>query len=77
MSYLFEQAGRQFQLRSAGKWYATAPEEDLEEIAKQDPDFMKDWDPVYGDRMQKIVFIGQKIDKEQLTRDLDFCLITE
>ena len=38
---------------------------------------MKDWDPVYGDRMQKIVFIGQKIDKEQLTRDLDFCLITE
>lgn len=77
MSYLFEQAGRQFQLRSAGKWYATAPEEDLEEIARQDPDFKKDWDPVYGDRMQKIVFIGQKIDKEQLTRDLDFCLVSE
>ena len=77
MSYLFEQAGRQFQLRSAGKWYATAPEEDLEEIARQDPDFKKDWDPVYGDRMQIIVFIGQKIDKEQLTRDLDFCLVSE
>ena len=38
------------------------------------PDFRKDWDPVYGDRMQKLVFIGQKLDKEQLTKDLDFCL---
>lgn len=77
MSYLFEQAGRQFQLKAAGKWYATAPEEDLKEIAQQDPDFMKDWDPKYGDRMQKLVFIGQHLDKEQITRDLDFCLVSE
>ena len=77
MSYLFEQAGRQFQLKAAGKWYATAPEEDLKEIAQQDPDFMKDWDPKYGDRMQKLVFIGQRLDKEQITKDLDFCLVSE
>ena len=77
MSYLFEQAGRQFQLKAAGKWYATAPEEDLKEIAQQDPDFMKDWDPKYGDRMQKLVFIGQHLDKEQITKDLDFCLVSE
>ena len=77
MSYLFEQAGRQFQLKAAGKWYATAPEEDLKEIAAQDPDFMKDWDPKYGDRMQKLVFIGQHLDKEQITKDLDFCLVSE
>ncbi len=77
MSYLFEQAGRQFQLKAAGKWYATAPEEDLREIAAQDPDFKKDWDPKYGDRMQKLVFIGQQLDKEQLAEDLDFCLVSE
>lgn len=77
MSYIFEQAGRQFQLKAAGKWYATAPEEDLKEIARQDPDFMKDWDPKYGDRMQKLVFIGQHLDKEQITKDLDFCLVSE
>ena len=77
MSYLFEQAGREFQLKAAGKWYATAPEEDLKEIARQDPDFMKDWDPKYGDRMQKLVFIGQHLDKEQITKDLDFCLVSE
>ena len=75
MSYLFEQAGRQFQLKAAGKWYATAPEEDLKQIAQEDPNFMKDWDPEYGDRMQKLVFIGQKMDKEQLIRDLDACLV--
>lgn len=74
MSYLFEQAGRQFSLKAAGKWYATAPKEDLEEIARQDPDFMKDWDPEYGDRMQKLVFIGQHLDREQITKDLDACL---
>lgn len=74
MSFLFEQAGRQFSLKAAGKWYATAPKEDLEEIARQDPDFTKDWDTEYGDRMQKLVFIGQHLDKEQITKDLDACL---
>lgn len=74
MSYLFEQAGRQKQLRQAGQWYATAPAEDLARLMKSDPGFMRDWDEEYGDRMQKIVFIGQHLDKEQITRDLDDCL---
>ena len=74
MSYLFEQAGSQKQLRQSGQWYATAPEEDLIQLMQSDPGFMRDWDAKYGDRMQKIVFIGQKMDKEQIIRDLDDCL---
>lgn len=74
MSYLFEQAGSQKQLRQAGQWYATAPAEDLAQLMKSDPGFQRDWDEVYGDRMQKIVFIGQHMDREQITRDLDECL---
>ena len=74
MSYLFEQAGSQKQLTEAGLWYATAPEEDLIELMRQEPGLLRDWDEKYGDRMQKIVFIGQHLDKEQLTRDLDTCL---
>ena len=74
MSYLFEQAGVQKKLTEAGLWYATAPEEDLIELMKQEPGLMRDWDEKYGDRMQKLVFIGQHLDKEQLTRDLDACL---
>ncbi|MBP5496007.1 MAG: GTP-binding protein [Bacteroidales bacterium] len=74
MSYLYEQAGVQQKLTEAGLWYATAPEEDLVQLMQEDPSFMRDWDPEYGDRMIKIVFIGQNMDKESLTRELDACL---
>lgn len=74
MSYLFEQAGVQKKLTEAGLWYATASEEDLIELMRQEPGLLRDWDEKYGDRMQKIVFIGQHLDKEQLARDLDECL---
>lgn len=74
MSYLFEQAGTQKQLTEAGLWYDTAPAEDLIELLREEPDLLRDWDEKYGDRMQKIVFIGQHLDKEQLARDLDACL---
>ncbi len=74
MSFLFEQAGVQKKITEAGQWYATAPEEDLIELMRQEPGLLRDWDEKYGDRMQKIVFIGQHIDKEQLIHDLDECL---
>ena len=74
MSYMFEQAGRQKQLKEAGQWYATAPEDELEQLKAQDPGFARDWDEYYGDRMQKIVFIGRHMDVEKIKQDLDFCL---
>ncbi len=77
MSCLFEQAGKQIMLREAGQWFATAPEEELIRMMRQDPTIMKDWDAHYGDRMQKIVFIGQKMDKEQICKDLDACLVDD
>lgn len=77
MSYLFEQAGRQKNLSEAGRWYATAPEEDLVVFMARDPQLKKDWDPKYGDRMQKIVFIGRNMDKAAITAALDACLEPE
>lgn len=74
MSFLFEQAGRQKQITEAGLWYATMPEDELIEMMKREPGLVRDWDERYGDRMQKIVFIGQHLDKEQLIKDLDACL---
>lgn len=76
MSFLFEQAGSQKQLSNAGLWYAAAPKDELEAMMRQEPGLRRDWDERYGDRMQKIVFIGQHLDKDQLTRDLDACLET-
>ena len=74
MSYLYEQAGVQQKLTEAGLWYATAPEEDLVQLMQEDPSFMRDWDPEYGDRMIKIVFIGQNMDTEAITAAMDDCL---
>jgi len=74
MCYLFEQAGRQFNLRKAGEWFATMPKEELMQLMADDAQLRKDWDPQYGDRMQKLVFIGQHLDKKALTEALDNCL---
>lgn len=74
MSYLFEQAGVQKKLTEAGYWFATAPEDQLVQMMRTDPNLARDWDPTYGDRMNKIVFIGQHLDREALIRDLDACL---
>lgn len=74
MSYLFEQAGVQKKLTEAGQWYATAPEDELERMLATEPGLRRDWDDEYGDRMQKIVFIGQHLDREAITKALDDCL---
>ena len=74
MCYLFEQAGRQFNLRKAGEWFATMPKEELMQLMADDPQLRKDWDDQYGDRMQKLVFIGQHLDKKAITDALDNCL---
>lgn len=74
MCYLFEQAGQQKTIRQAGKFYATMPENELQRMLDTDPTLRRDWDETYGDRMQKIVFIAQNLDKEEITRLLDECL---
>lgn len=74
MCYLFEQAGRQFNLRKAGEWFATMPKEELKQLMADDAQLRHDWDEQYGDRMQKLVFIGQHLDRKAITDALDFCL---
>ena len=77
MCYLFEQAGKQISMRNAGQWYATMPAEELADFLEKNPGVKRDWDDTYGDRMQKLVFIGQHMDREAIIKDLDFCLADE
>ena len=72
--YLFEQAGSQVSLRDTGQWYATMPDDELLDFMRRNPDLMRDWDDTYGDRMQKLVFIGQHLDRDAITAELDACL---
>ena len=77
LCYLFEQAGKQVSLKNAGQWYATMPERQLQRMLDTDPVLRRDWDENYGDRMQKIVFIGQHLDKKEIADALDACLVDE
>ena len=72
--YIFEQAGKQVQLRNAGAWFATMPKDELREMMEQDEGLRRDWDEKYGDRMQKLVFIGQHMDQKAIEKALDECL---
>ena len=72
--YVFEQAGKQVSLRNAGQWYATMPQFQLRDFLEKNPTVKKDWEEPYGDRMQKLVFIGQNLDKKEITETLDKCL---
>lgn len=75
MCYVFEQAGSQVSLRNAGQWYATMPKDELEEFKKNNPGAVKNWDPEYGDRIQKLVFIGQDMNRKEIEKQLDECLL--
>lgn len=70
-AYLYEQAGRQKVLTDNGPWYATYPRYQIEQLLLNDEKFRHDWDEKYGDRMIKLVFIGQHIDKKKITEELD------
>lgn len=72
--YVFEQAGKQFNIRNAGKWYATMPPAELDALKKQNPSLLRDWDEEYGDRMEKLVFIGQNMNRAEIESLLDECL---
>ena len=72
--YLFEQAGKQFNITNAGQWYVTMPDDERNALLERNPQLKADWDNKYGDRMQKIVFIGQKLDRAAIEAQLDKCL---
>lgn len=73
--YLFEQAGKQFSLKNCGQWYATMPKDELENLLDSNQKLREEWDETYGDRMQKLVFIGQQLDKDAITAALDACIV--
>ena len=75
MCYVFEQAGKQKTVKQAGQWIATMPKDQLDELLAREEQLRKEWDDKVGDRMIKIVFIGQQLQKEAICKELDKCLV--
>ncbi|MBQ2489480.1 MAG: GTP-binding protein [Bacteroidales bacterium] len=73
LCYIFDQVGKSSTLREAGQWFATMPPDELGPFLQQHPEVCADWDDTYGDRMQKLVFIGQHLDTNSLCSLLDQC----
>ena len=75
MCYVFEQAGRQKTVKQAGQWITTMPKDQLDELLAREEQLRKEWDDKVGDRMIKIVFIGQHLQKDAICKELDKCLV--
>jgi len=73
-SYVFEQAGKQIRADIAGQWIASLSKAEQDMVIAQNPSILNDWDETYGDRLMKLVFIGQKMDKKAIIETLDKCL---
>lgn len=74
MSYMFEQAGKQMQSVATGRWLAAGTRYERERALKRDKKIKENWDETYGDRIIKLVFIGQEMNKENIINELDKCL---
>ncbi|MGP1531240.1 MAG: CobW family GTP-binding protein [Treponema sp.] len=73
-AYVFETAGRQIQAGASGRWLATLPKRERDEILEQEPKVRAEWDEKVGDRMIKLCIIGQKLDKKKISAELDAML---
>lgn len=73
-AYVFEQSGRQKTATDDGRWIACYPEMQRKMILQMNPDIAAAWHPVYGDRVNKIVFIGRNMDKKAIIAAMDNCV---
>lgn len=76
-AYIFEQSGKQKTATDDGKWIAAFPEYERKQILQMNPDIAAAWHPVYGDRVNKLVFIGRNMDKDEIIKALDDCIADE
>jgi G3E family GTPase len=77
MCGLLSQAGTSIMIQGAGEWVAVYPEEERQQILKEDPELLAKWDETYGDRMTELVFIGIDMNREEIEASLDECLLTD
>ena len=76
MMGLLSQAGSSITIQGAGEWVATLPAAEQQQILREEPEILKNWDDQYGDRITELVFIGVEMNQYEIERSLDTCLLT-
>lgn len=74
MAWVFETSGRQIQAGYSGQWVAACSPAEQKKILEENPKIKDEWDKDVGDRMIKLCIIGQNLDKEKISAELDKCL---
>ncbi|KRF60321.1 cobalamin biosynthesis protein CobW [Bacillus sp. Soil768D1] len=74
---LLSQAGPSLMIQGAGKWIAAYPKDEQQQILQDEPELLKSWDELYGDRMTELVMIGIQMKQQEIENELDQCLLTE
>ncbi|HDR7781638.1 MULTISPECIES: GTP-binding protein [Bacillus] len=74
---LLSQAGSSITIQGAGEWIAALPETERNQIIKEEPEVLKNWDERYGDRITELVFIGIDMNHSVIEQSLDDCLLTD
>ncbi|MFD4820349.1 GTP-binding protein [Peribacillus butanolivorans] len=74
---LLSQAGPSLMIQGAGKWIAAYPKDEQQQILQDEPELLKSWDDLYGDRMTELVMIGIQMNQQEIENELDQCLLTE
>lgn len=77
IAFVFEQSGKQKSATDDGPWIAAFPEKERKMVLDMNPDIAESWHPIYGDRINKLVFIGRKMPKEEIIKALDNCISDE
>lgn len=74
MAWVFETSGRQIQAGYSGQWVVACSPAEQKKILEENPKIKDEWDKDVGDRMIKLCIIGQNLDKEKISTELDKCL---
>jgi len=76
----WSQAGGSLRADPAGVWWCSMPFSEritFNSFVDSQKQIEERWDKQFGDRINELVLIGQDMDREQITNDLQDCLCTE
>ena len=73
----WSQAGGTARYGFAGMFWKSVPKQDWPKDEESLDNIKKQWQEPFGDMRQELVFIGQKLDRDAISKALDDCLLSD